>query len=244
MREQRAIMRADRILDTVARARSPLTLTEVAAAVGAPVSTTQDLVDDLCRCGYLRKTDRRYRLGPRPHVLGVLAAQPGPPGGLDHDALQALSSDARVPIGLAALVGTQLLYLDHAGPRAPRQLQRVADDHIPRPLLRTAAGRLLLAYADDADRERLLRLAADTPGAAAFTTELPAIRRERLARSDGLADPDIRAIALPVAEHGTVVAAAVLTARRYGPGNRSPALERAARRVAQRLGATPNGETL
>lgn len=239
MRVQRAIMRADRILDTVARAGSPLTLTEIAIAIDAPVSTTQDLIDDLCQCGYLRKNDRHYRLGLRPHVLGVLAARPGPPGGLDHEALQALSSDARVPIGLAALIGTQLLYLDHAGPRAPRELQRVADDHTPRPLLRTAAGRLLLAYADDADRERLLRLAADAPAVAAFTAELPAIRRERLARSDGLADPDIRAIALPVGEHGTVVAAAVLTARRYGPGNRSPALERAARRVAQRLDTMP-----
>src|SRR6184192_3040305 len=105
MRAQRAIMRADRILDAVARARSPLTLSEIAAAVEAPVSTTQDLIDDLCQCGYLRKSDRRYRLGLRPHVLGVLSAQPGPPGGLDHEALRALSSDARVPIGLAALVG-------------------------------------------------------------------------------------------------------------------------------------------
>ncbi|MVU77404.1 helix-turn-helix domain-containing protein [Nocardia sp. ET3-3] len=242
MREQRAIMRADRILDAVARARSPLTLSEIAAAITAPVSTTQDLIDDLCRCGYLRRTDRHYRLGARPHVLGVLAAHPGPPGGLDHAALQALSSDARVPIGLAALVGTELLYLDHAGPRAPRQLQRVADDHTPRPVLRTAAGRLLLAYAADADRERLLHLAADAVAAAAFTTELSTIRRERLARSDGLADPDIRAIALPVTEHGTVVAAAVLTARRYGPSGRSPALERAARRVAQRLMELPGDE--
>ncbi|MBU3060283.1 helix-turn-helix domain-containing protein [Nocardia sp. NEAU-G5] len=240
MREQRAIMRADQILDAVARARPPLTLTEIAAAIDAPVSTTQDLIEDLCRCGFLHRAARRYRLGLRPHVLGVLAARPGPPGGLDHRALQTLSRDARVPIGLAALVGTQLLYLDHAGPRAPRQLQRVADDHTPRPVLRTAAGRLLLAYADDADRERLLHRAADAPAAAAFTAELPAIRREGLARSDGLADPDIRAIALPVTEHGVVVAAAVLTARRYGPGNRSPALERAARRVAQQLESIPH----
>ncbi len=227
------VARIDRILDVVARAAEPMTLTEIAAAIGAPISSTRDLLRQLRAHGYLTTLDRRYRLGLRPHLLGLLGGVLTP-AALEHAELERLSRYARAPIALAALVGREVLYLDHAGPRAPGRVQRVTDEHIPRPALRTAAGRLLVAFAPEADRERLLG-EVDPEAAAAFAAELPAIRRQRLARSDGLADPGIRAIALPVTERGAVVAATVVTASRHRPARPDPALDQAAARLAEAL---------
>ncbi|WP_020661922.1 IclR family transcriptional regulator [Amycolatopsis benzoatilytica] len=236
MAGQRALRRADQILDVVARAPVPLTLSEIAAAVDAPVSSTQDLVQELRACGYLVAEDRRYRLGLRPQVLGLLAGAFTAPAGLHHGELERLSQTARAPLALAVLVGRQVLYLDHAGPRAPQRIQRVTDEHAPRPALRTAAGRLLLAFAADRDREELLRAEPNVELVQAFHAELPTIRAQRIARSDGLADPDIRAIAVPVFDRATVAAAIIVAARRYRAGQHSPALDAAAKRLVAALG--------
>lgn len=230
----RTLMRTNRILDCVARSDEPPTLSELARSIQAPVSSTQDLVRELCALGYLTTTGKRYALGLRPHMLGMIAGSATAPG-VDHAELVRLSQVARAPIGIAALVGHEIFYLDHAGPRAPDHIQIVADDHRPRPTLRTAAGRLLLARTDEPVRERILDgLRADDPeGAAQFQRELPTIRRDRLARSDGLADPDIAAIAVLTAE---ATAALVLFARRAPRRGRVPALEAAARRLQNELG--------
>ncbi|WP_461665874.1 helix-turn-helix domain-containing protein [Gordonia sputi] len=55
---QRAVVRADRVLEEVARASKPLSLSEIARSMGAPVSSTSDLLDDLVSCGYLVRSDR------------------------------------------------------------------------------------------------------------------------------------------------------------------------------------------
>ncbi|WP_045824631.1 helix-turn-helix domain-containing protein [Williamsia herbipolensis] len=222
----RSLARADRLLDHVARSATAPTLTDLARAIGAPVSSTQDLVRELCVLGYLRVVDSRYRTGLRMHVLTVVAGAPST-AGVDHDDLVRLSRLVQAPVTLAALVGREVFYLDHAGPRAPTRLQVVADDHRPRPTLRTAAGRLLLALCDEPVRRRILgELAvADPVAARAFATELPLIRRHRIARSDGLADPDIAAVALPTTQPDIAL---MVTARRAPRGGRVPVLERAA----------------
>lgn len=225
----RSLARADRIVELVTRSATAPTLTDIAHAVGAPLSSTQDLVRELCALGYLRRSGTRYVMGLRMHVLDLVGATERPTG-IDHAMLERLSRAIEAPLGLAVLVGREVFYLDHAGPRAPDHIQSVSDDHRPRPTLRTAAGRLLLACSESTVRERLLAdLRGDDPDAAAeFDRELPQIRRQRIARSDGLADPNIAAIAVPV--DGTE-GALVLTARRAPRGGRVPALEASARRL-------------
>ncbi|OZC50749.1 hypothetical protein CH267_22070 [Rhodococcus sp. 06-621-2] len=229
----RSLARADRILDLVARSGAPLTLSMIARGIDAPVSSTQDLVRELIGLGYLQMLGPGYVIGLRTHVLDLIAGTPRAVG-MDHAALLSLSRHAQVPLTTAALVGRDVFYLDHAGPRAPSRIQTVADDHRPRPVLRTAAGRLLLALSDEAVRHRILAdLTHTDPSAAqAFSKDVSSIRRDRIARSDGLADPDIAAVALP-AEHTGV--ALVLTARRAPRGGRVPSLEVAARAVRQKL---------
>lgn len=239
----RGVGRIDRVLDVVARAATPPRLADITAATGLPRSTTADLLGELRRHGYLRRSGTGYRLGSRPQVLGLLAGL-GPPTPIDHQRLDELSRVARTPLALAVLVGGEVLYLDSAGPLAPRRLQHVADQHRPRPALRTAAGRLLLAMAEEEDRAAALRTIAETDpeAVAAFVRERPAIERARLARSDGLADPGIRAVAVPVVDEGDVVAAMVLlgprTWRSAGSA-RDVGLDRAASRlIAAQSGPT------
>lgn len=231
--------RIDRVLDVVARAEIAPTLTEVVQATGLPRSTTADLVSALRRRGYLHRSGTRYSLGRRLQVL-VSIAGGAPAAPIDHRRLVALSRTARAPLALAVLVGGQVLYLDTAGPRAPQRLQQVADDHRPRPALRTAAGRLLLATTDAAQRVEVLRAVgeSDPEAVEAFAAECHHIQHLRRARSDGLADPGIRAIAVPVFEGGVVAAALVVLGPRSSRHTTSHAwlaLERAAARVVVEL---------
>ncbi|MDZ7910656.1 MAG: helix-turn-helix domain-containing protein [Rhodococcus sp. (in: high G+C Gram-positive bacteria)] len=229
----RSLARADSILDHVARRATAPTLTEIAQEIDAPLSSTQDLVRELCTLGYLRSTDTRYSIGLRLRVLDLIADR-SPSSAIDHAELTRLSTVIRVPLTLAALVGRDVFYLDHAGPKAPERIQVVADRHHPRPTLRTAAGRLLLAMRDEPTRRRILADlgSADPEAQSAFIRELPAIRRDRVARSDGLADPDIAAIAVATREADIAL---LLTARRNPRRGRVPSLEAAARTLRAEL---------
>lgn len=233
----RSLRRADTILEAVARTPQPMSLTEIADAVGAPVSSTHDLLDELTRLGHLRLIDRRYVLGWRTHTLAVIGGTTRPVG-VDHARLGRLSRQCGAPLTLAVLVGDSVHYLDHAGPRAPGRIQAVADDHRPRSALRTAAGRLILARAEDGPRDRVLdALRAEDPTAVeAFGSEIATIRRQGIARSDGLADPDIAAIAVPTTDP---TVALLLTARRGPRGGRVPHLEAAARSLLTQLSHRP-----
>ncbi|MBE7161448.1 MAG: helix-turn-helix domain-containing protein [Williamsia herbipolensis] len=225
------------MLDAVARAPRPLSLTEIADAAGAPVSSAHDLLDELTALGHLRLVDRRYVLGWRAHTLTVIGGTTRP-AGVDHARLGRLSRQCGAPLTLAVLVGDAVHYLDHAGPRAPGRIQAVADDHRPRPALRTAAGRLMLARAENAPRDHVLdALRAEDPTAvAAFDAEIATIRREGIARSDGLADPDIAAIAVGTSDPSVAL---LLTARRGPRGGRVPHLEAAARSLLTQLSHRP-----
>ncbi|MFJ3957592.1 IclR family transcriptional regulator [Arthrobacter sp. NPDC090010] len=226
------VERIDRILECVARAPVPPRLTDIVNGTGLPRSTVADLVDDLRRAGYLQRSANTYRLGGRMQILTLIAKLP-PPTPIDHARLEELSRIAKTPLALAALVGEEVLYLDTAGRQAPQRLRSISDDLRPRPALRTAAGRLLLTFADDKQRDHVLRAIRETDleSVEAFIREMPTIRRTRIARSDGLADPGVRALALPVYEHGSVTAAVVLLGPRLSHRSASLAqltLEKAA----------------
>lgn len=231
----RSVERIDSVMDAVARSTSGLRLTEIAAALALPVSSTQDLLAELTTYGYLVRDGARYRAGPRNHVLAVLGGWTTP-AGIGHERLAALSAAARAPVMLAVLAGTSVYYLDHAGPRAPSRLQDVVDLHRPRPPLRTAAGRLLLALGPSLPTSVRARLAtSDARGWREYTHQEATIRSHRVARSDGLADPDIRAIAVPAGGTEPATAALVVTGRRRGPSDTSPTLDAAARRLIAAL---------
>lgn len=114
----RAVGRADRILELVATAGTPPSVTAVARELDLPLSSTADLLRELRATGWLRLRGRGHVLGRRPYVLGLLAGWARRPRSHTHRARRA-QSPRPGPVALAVLVGGQVRYVDHAGPRAP-----------------------------------------------------------------------------------------------------------------------------
>lgn len=240
MSGQRAIQRADRIVELVARSGEPLSLSDIAARIDAPVSSTLDLLDDLVTCGYLARADRSYRLGPRLltlHLIGARVARPP----LDSDDLAALGEHIGAPVALAVLVGSDVVYLNSSG-EVPAHAAGVVAEYRPRPLLRTAAGQACVAFADESVRDRLLAAHTTPSEAARFVRGITEIRRRGFAVSDGLADPEIYAVGIPVFGDGLLSGVVVVVGARAA-GRHSRATDRAARQARDWLGGTQNSRS-
>lgn len=142
----RMVDRVASIMELVARSQSGLTLTAVAKALDAPVSSTQGLINGLVAVGYLDERDRVYTLGTAPYLLNVIAGRP-PVTNVSREQLEALHSETGLTTALSTDVGDDLFYVDHLS--ADPHYAYLAENRLRRSLLRTSAGWLLLA-----DRER------------------------------------------------------------------------------------------
>ena len=110
----RTIDRVASLLDVVAARPGGVTLTGLAHAVGAPVSSVQKLVDGLTAVGFLDEHDRRYALGPAPYVLALRAGLP-PVQTVRHARLERLADRLGVPVLLAVRLGDDAVHVDRAG---------------------------------------------------------------------------------------------------------------------------------
>ncbi|GGF52498.1 hypothetical protein GCM10011519_28080 [Marmoricola endophyticus] len=226
----RGVDRVAAILEEVARAPRGATTAELGRALGVPASTIQDLANGLVATGFLLEHQHRFRLGPALHVLTLIDGVPLP--ALSQDELNRLGALAGTTLLLAVRVGAQAVYVSRGGPDEVPRLSYVADEHHPRSLLRTAAGRLLVALADESERRDLVAELdlEDAEATAELVRAVPAIRASRVAHSDGAADPGVSAVAVPVTRGGRVVAALVLVGEGRGASERVR-LDGAARRV-------------
>lgn len=210
----RTIDRVASLLDVVVGRSGGVTLTGLAHAVDAPVSSVQKLVDGLTAVGFLDEHDRRYSLGPAPYVLALRAGLP-PVQSVRHARLAALSERLGVPVLLAVRVGDDAVYVDWAG--ADEAFDVAIGDQVRRPLLDTAAGRVLFAHLPEAAR-REVALAAHPgdPGAVIAVLDRAAAIREAGAESgrSGPLLPGAVAVAVPVYRDGRVVASVSAADRR------------------------------
>ncbi|PKW15469.1 IclR family transcriptional regulator [Saccharopolyspora spinosa] len=208
--KHRMIARVAEILELAAREREGVSLTEFAQRLSAPVSSVQSLVNGLVETGYLTKSGRKYVLGPAPYVLHLIA-QREPIRVVRHSDLEALHEAT----GLTAYLGINLagraIYLDHV--TGDPAFAYLAETHAPRPLLRTAVGRILLANLDKRLLFEILRNVdeQDQPLVEPFLQEIPAILEADYAATQGLVASDHWAVAAPVRENGKTVAAVALT---------------------------------
>ena len=165
----RMVDRVAAIMELVARSGSGLTLTAVAKALDAPISSTQGLLNGLVAVGYLDERNRIYTLGTAPYLLNVIAGRP-PVTSVTHNQLAALHAQTGLTTtlateverslraadgswtldhfrALATDVGDDLFYVDFVS--ADPHYAYLAENKLRRSLLRTSSGWLLLA-----DRER------------------------------------------------------------------------------------------
>nr|WP_306809587.1 helix-turn-helix domain-containing protein [Nocardioides carbamazepini] len=130
------------VLEHVARSEQGMTLTELARAVDAPVSSIQGLVNGLAATGYLDERDRRYSLGTAPYLLNLIAGRHMVTR-IDHAVLESIHASCGLTTLLSIAVSTDVFYIDNVS-REPRY-DYLAKNFIRRSLIRTSAGWVLLA---------------------------------------------------------------------------------------------------
>ncbi len=113
-----AVMRAERILDTLAASpRRGYTAAELAVAVGVHRSTCFSLLACLTELGLVEREpgSKYYRLGPKLLALGTAAAERYSASAESRREMYALAADLDVGILVCAAVDDHLVMLDRAG---------------------------------------------------------------------------------------------------------------------------------
>ena len=243
-----AVSHAIEILRALSSETPLLGISDIASIVGLHKSTVSRTVatleeDDLVERDAIT---RRIRVGPgllslaAPLLAGVRVVD----AALPH--LADLAQRSGETISLSVWDGAGAVNLEQVlGANAVKHYAAAGSRN---PAHATAAGKLLLAFAPDAARERAMRreLRRFTPrticSRAALLAEIAAIRRQGYAVNDGEWSLDVGAVAAPVRnESGAVIAAVTATVPiyRFGAANRRPLIDLVrdtAGKVSLRLG--------
>ncbi len=200
------------VLDAFTRERSALTLSEIARAVGVPLSTAHRLVGELRRWGGLeRDPDGRFRIGLRIWEIGALA----PRGlGLREAALPFMEDLYEVThqnVQLAVRDDVEVVFVERFASRgAVNVLTQVGGRFALAP---TGVGQVLLAHAPLEVQERVLAapMRKYTPHTITDPRQLRRlladIRRTGFAVSEQQVTPGGVSVAAPILSGDAVVAA-------------------------------------
>lgn len=215
----RAMGRVLDLLQVLSLHPEGLNLTELSVAVAVPKSTLLASLRGLCEDRYLLASDGRYRLGSAAHRLAsaILASWSAP------DAIRVcvrqLGRKTHESVGFAIAdwdIG-QAIYTDAVNSTQPVHYQMRAG--IRAPLYASAAGRVLLAYAEPERTDAYLakvRFRQFTPqtrtSIAAVREQIAQIRRDGYCASFGEMLQDTAAIAVPVFGPDAGVAGALMLA--------------------------------
>ena len=151
-----AAVRAFRVLEVVAQHTDGCSLAQVVEAVGLPKQTVHRIVGQLQFAGLVMREPgtRRVQLTPRVERFGISAIMNGPGRSQRHAILSSLVETIGETCNLAALVGTEVVYLDRVETHWPLRLMLQPGSHVP--LHATSSGKLLLSLMPKPQRERLI----------------------------------------------------------------------------------------
>jgi len=237
------LSRALTLLDSFSAARPALTLSQLAAVSGIPLSTVHRLVGELAAWGALeRDDDGSYRIGLRLWELGSLA----PRGqGLRERALpflEDLSQITRENVQLAVREGTEVVFVERiAGFGAVPVFTRVGGRFA---MTATGVGLVLLAHApadvqEDVLGGRIDRYTEKTvTDPAQLRTMLAHVRVNGFSISDRQVTMDSLSVGAPVHDHRGLVIAAVSLVVRHGtasPHALAPLVRTSAKAISRAL---------
>ena len=236
-----AVGTLDRAIDVLnvveAGARS---FTDIVNATGLPRSTAHRLIRALEDHRFLMQIGSYgYALGPRLLSLAEAAARNLPLRDLAHPALERLATVTGESAQLFIRDDASRLCVDSV--ESANELRTIVDIGASLPLTRGSAGKVLLAWAPEADRD--VQLAAlDDEQRARLERMLATTRRRGWADSIGEREAGVASVSAPVFDaDGILVAAASVS----GPANRigqlrgkryAPAVTAAAREIEAALG--------
>jgi DNA-binding IclR family transcriptional regulator len=144
------------VFEVFAKARVPLTLTELAARLGSPISSCHALVRTLQARGYVYILDARKLVYPTKRLLAVARqiAQNDPILGRIGPVLDTLMQQTGETIILGKRQGDAVTYLDVIEGR--HTIRYAASPGDTKPLHSSAIGKAMLGVLTDADLSRLL----------------------------------------------------------------------------------------
>lgn len=204
--------KASDLIDCLGRAGEPVTLAHVRQALAMPKSSTHRLLGELAGLGIVRRTqDGRYSLGPRLLYWGEAAAETFDLRAIAEPAMRRLRDQLGESVHL--YVRDEDTRICIAAVEARHELRPFIQLGRPLPLRAGAAGKVLLAFADESVQRQELRLAErdetlpNAPGPD-LARQLDVVRVERWATSIGERENGVAAAATPVTDStGRVVAA-------------------------------------
>ena len=242
----RAVGRALAIFDAFDNDHLSLSLQDIAERIRMPKTTAFRLVATLERTGFLIRLDnQQYCLSLKLARLGGLVRSTLSIRDIARPAMLHVNELTRETVTLNTVVGNERMVLDVIDTPSPLMSMARPGQHMP--LLLGASSRILMAYMEPDELERVLK--ANTAGMpdfdrAAFDRELARFRRQGFALTRGQRVAGLTAIAVPIFDiAGNVPHCLALT----GPSVRidprdsdlSDILVAAGRDISNRLGASP-----
>lgn len=216
----RAITRLLDLMTLLADARAGMTLAELSMALGVPKSTFLATLRGLCERRYLLHEQGRYRLGPCAYHFASRIVRHWSPSEIIRAQVETLAHETRESVGFAIPdweLG-QAIYTEAVNSIQPVRYAMQAG--VRAPLYASAAGRVLLAHAPDAQVDAYLahanlrRLTNGTRvGLEAIRANLDEVRRQGYCASFGEMLSDTAALAVPVSgPDGNTLGALMLAA--------------------------------
>lgn len=216
----RSLIRTLRILEQLAAAPQGATLAMLSVELQSPKSSLLGLLRPLCSYGYIVNTAGRYVLGPAAYRLGLSIMPTVSISRIATPIMQELVERCGETVLVAVLdrEADTAVYVEKI--ESTQSIRYTVAIGTARPLYCSAAGRVLLAHADEEYIERYLRRAVFPPltpqtltRAADLRRLLPQVREQGLSVTIGEVSSDVAGFAAPIFDHqGRVIAALAMAA--------------------------------
>ena len=237
------------ILEILSQENSPLSIAELSERLGIYPSTIHRILDTLRYWGYVEQDSdtQRYQLGLKVVELGMAKIQ-----GMElvkeaAPYLKELRDQSNETVHLALLDEGEVLYL--AKEESSQSIRMVSRVGRRLPAHCTGLGKVLLAYLDEEEQEKVIK----EKGLSRFTEntitnkeklreELSKVRHQGFAEDRGEHESDVRCLAAPVRDHSGKVIAAIsvsLPAFRMNASKKrklKESLIQTGKNISQRLG--------
>jgi DNA-binding IclR family transcriptional regulator len=251
-----AVDRAARLLETLESAGRPMTISELARALGINKGTMRDLLETLRAHGLLDRDEahKRYRLGPHLARLGMAALGQMDLSAVARPYLVDLADAITGAVLLVVRQGDRATIVDKVdGGRVAVEVSATIGRRIR--LAAGAVGKVMLAEVDEAERTRhLADLIHPTPKTitdpARYAAELERVRRIGYATDDEEYLTGVRATSAPIFDARGRLVAAVLVVGLTGSlpladlSRTGEATARAAQAISLALGAPARDDGL
>ena len=202
------------VIEAFGRGRTLLTIADAARLTGLSRAAVRRCLYTLSTLGYATGVNGAYALTPKILTLGYAYLGSTPVARVAQPVLERVSERLHESSSLAVVVGDDIVYLARAATQRILSIGLSVGSRLPADC--TSMGRVLLAFAPDADRARYLgrvKLVRHTPRTIVdksdLRTELDRVRAAGFAMVDQELELGLRSIAVPVRRHDATVVASI-----------------------------------